>query len=181
VKNTDTAIHKGYDAGKKVSGIKRHIAVDTLGLPHALALTTADVTDRAGALQAFLYFEYQKYAMDDDLPDFLVEKSPCWHRSRIMKERTNRTRHRTLDTINALIKNYGNRLSCETLDFVSHYCGVDEYEMAFEILLTDSIKEDMDFDIDFKKIIFEIALELNLDKESIFNSNFWDEFLSFMV
>ena len=29
VKNTDTAGHKGYDAGKKVSGIKRHIAVDT--------------------------------------------------------------------------------------------------------------------------------------------------------
>ena len=27
VKNTDTAGHKGYDAGKKVSGIKRHIAV----------------------------------------------------------------------------------------------------------------------------------------------------------
>mgnify|MGYP003327862249 FL=1 len=26
VKNTDTAEEKGYDAGKKVSGIKRHIA-----------------------------------------------------------------------------------------------------------------------------------------------------------
>jgi hypothetical protein len=25
VKNTDTAVHKGHDAGKKVSGIKRHI------------------------------------------------------------------------------------------------------------------------------------------------------------
>lgn len=29
---------KGYDAGKKVSGIKRHIAVDTQGLALALAL-----------------------------------------------------------------------------------------------------------------------------------------------
>ena len=46
VKNTDTAGHKGYDAGKKVSGIKRHIAVDTQGLPHAIHVTTADVTDR---------------------------------------------------------------------------------------------------------------------------------------
>ena len=53
VKNTDTATHKGYDAGKKVSGIKRHIAVDTQGLPHAIAVTTAEVTDRKGALQAF--------------------------------------------------------------------------------------------------------------------------------
>ena len=41
-----------YDAGKKVSGIKRHIAVDTQGLPHAIHVTTADVTDRAGALAA---------------------------------------------------------------------------------------------------------------------------------
>ena len=52
VKNTDSARHKDYDAGKKVSGIKRHIAVDTQGLPHAIAVTTANVTDRAGALQA---------------------------------------------------------------------------------------------------------------------------------
>ncbi len=53
VKNTDTASQKGYDAGKKVSGIKRHIAVDTQGFPHAVAVTTADVTDRNGALAAF--------------------------------------------------------------------------------------------------------------------------------
>ncbi len=52
VKNTDSAEHKGYDAGKKISGIKRHLAVDTQGLPHAIAVTTADVTDRNGALLA---------------------------------------------------------------------------------------------------------------------------------
>ncbi len=50
VKNTDTAKEKGYDAGKKVSGIKRHIAVDTNGLPHAIFVTTANMTDREGAL-----------------------------------------------------------------------------------------------------------------------------------
>lgn len=49
VKNTDTAENKGYDAGKKVSGIKRHIAVDIQGLPHAIYITTANVTDRSGA------------------------------------------------------------------------------------------------------------------------------------
>ena len=48
VKNTDTAEEKGYDAGKKVSGIKRHIAVDMQGLPHALSVTTANVSDREG-------------------------------------------------------------------------------------------------------------------------------------
>jgi transposase len=49
VKNTDTAKEKGYDAGKKVSGIKRHIAVDSNGLPHGIEVTTANVTDRDGA------------------------------------------------------------------------------------------------------------------------------------
>lgn len=53
VKNTDTAENKGYDAGKKISGIKRHIAVDTQGLPHAIYITTANVTDREGALLMF--------------------------------------------------------------------------------------------------------------------------------
>jgi len=33
-----------------VSGIKRHIAVDTQGFPHAIHITTANVTDREGAI-----------------------------------------------------------------------------------------------------------------------------------
>ena len=49
VKNTDTARDKGYNVGKKVSGIKRHIIVDTEGLPHGILVTTADKTDRQGA------------------------------------------------------------------------------------------------------------------------------------
>ena len=49
VKNTDTAEEKGYDAGKKVSGIKRHIAVDTNGLLHAALVTPANVGDREAA------------------------------------------------------------------------------------------------------------------------------------
>ena len=53
VKNTDTAEEKGYDAGKKVSGIKRHIAVDTQGLLHAIHITTANITDRDGAVLMF--------------------------------------------------------------------------------------------------------------------------------
>lgn len=53
MKNTDTANRKGYDAGKKVSGIKRHIAVDTNGFPHAISISTADINDRTGALRMF--------------------------------------------------------------------------------------------------------------------------------
>lgn len=53
VKNTDTAHVKGYDAGKNVSGIKRHIGVDTNGLPHCMHITPANETDRVGALDMF--------------------------------------------------------------------------------------------------------------------------------
>lgn len=49
VKNTDPAEKKDDDAGKKVSGIKRHLAVDSRGLPHLIHVTTADISDKAGA------------------------------------------------------------------------------------------------------------------------------------
>jgi transposase len=50
VKGADTvgAASRGYDAGKKVNGLKRHIVVDTLGLLMLVAVTTASVQDRDG-------------------------------------------------------------------------------------------------------------------------------------
>lgn len=54
MKTTDSAQQSGYDAGKHVRGIKRHLAVDSEGLPHAIEVTTADVNDRNGALLMFL-------------------------------------------------------------------------------------------------------------------------------
>ena len=39
---------RGYDAGKKVNGRKRHILVDTLGLLLVLVVHTADIQDRDG-------------------------------------------------------------------------------------------------------------------------------------
>ncbi len=44
---------RGYDAGKKIVGRKRHIAVDTDGRLLMVNLTTADISDSAGA-QAIL-------------------------------------------------------------------------------------------------------------------------------
>lgn len=37
--------------GKKISGVKIHCGVDVLGLPNAIHVTTANVTDREGALE----------------------------------------------------------------------------------------------------------------------------------
>src|ERR671915_1098507 len=50
VKTTEEgAASNGYDAHKNVKGRKRHLLVDTLGLPLAAYVTPADVHDRAGA------------------------------------------------------------------------------------------------------------------------------------
>jgi len=51
VKNTDTAKIKGYDGGKKVSGIKRHIAVDINGFTIAMHITPANIGDREGTVE----------------------------------------------------------------------------------------------------------------------------------
>jgi transposase len=49
VKTTESGGPRGYDAGKKVKGRKRHIVTDTLGLPVALVVHEADIQDRDGA------------------------------------------------------------------------------------------------------------------------------------
>jgi putative transposase len=46
VKTTDVGGPKGFDAGKKVKGRKRHILVDVLGLLVAITVTAANVQDR---------------------------------------------------------------------------------------------------------------------------------------
>ena len=51
VKAADTVgkASRGYDAGKKIEGRKRHIATDTLGLILVIVVTAASVQDRDGA------------------------------------------------------------------------------------------------------------------------------------
>ena len=49
VKSTETSDQRGYDAGKKVNGRKRHVLVDTLGLLLQVRVLPANVQDRDGA------------------------------------------------------------------------------------------------------------------------------------
>lgn len=53
VKTTETPGERGYDAGKKVKGRKRHLLVDTLGLLITVVITAASVQDRDGAKLVF--------------------------------------------------------------------------------------------------------------------------------
>ena len=50
VRPPDQAGVRGYDAGKKINGRKRHLLVDTLGLVLAVQVTPASVQDRDGAV-----------------------------------------------------------------------------------------------------------------------------------
>ena len=50
VKTVEESAHpSGYDAHKNIKGRKRHLLVDTLGLPLSVYVTSADVQDRVGA------------------------------------------------------------------------------------------------------------------------------------
>jgi putative transposase len=51
VKTTEVGGERGYDAGKKVSGRKRHAVVDSLGLLLAVVVTAASADDGATASQ----------------------------------------------------------------------------------------------------------------------------------
>jgi putative transposase len=49
VKTTEVGGERGYDAGKKIKGRKRHILVDTMGLLLMVVVHVANVQDRDGA------------------------------------------------------------------------------------------------------------------------------------
>ena len=49
-KTTEAGGPRGYDAGKKVKGRKRHIVTDTLGLLLGAQVHSADIQDRDGAV-----------------------------------------------------------------------------------------------------------------------------------
>jgi putative transposase len=49
VKTTESGDARGFDAGKKIKGRKRHIVVDTSGLLVGVVVHAADIQDRDGA------------------------------------------------------------------------------------------------------------------------------------
>jgi putative transposase len=53
VKTSERSANRGYDGGKKITGRKRNIAVDTLGLLLAVVVTVASVDDAAAAPAVF--------------------------------------------------------------------------------------------------------------------------------
>lgn len=61
VKTTEIGGERGYDGGKKISGRKRHVAVDTLGLLLAVVVTGAGVDDAAAAPRVLEQLDRREY------------------------------------------------------------------------------------------------------------------------
>jgi putative transposase len=89
VKTTATGGERGYDGGKKVTGRKRHVFVDTLGLLLAVSVTAASVDDAAGVPPLFTQVgpedvprlakvwadsKYHNYT----LKDWMKQQRPTW-------------------------------------------------------------------------------------------------------
>ena len=63
VKSTEMSSERGYDAGKKINGRKRHILVDTIGLLLLVTVLPANLQDRDGARQLLTSFFSQCQSM----------------------------------------------------------------------------------------------------------------------
>ena len=61
VKTTEQGGERGYDGGKKITGRKRHICVDTLGMLLAVVVTSAAIDDAAAAPAALAQLHRQDY------------------------------------------------------------------------------------------------------------------------
>jgi putative transposase len=61
VKTTEQGGVRGYDGGKKITGRKRHICVDALGLLLAVVVTSAGVDDAAAAPAALAQLQRRDY------------------------------------------------------------------------------------------------------------------------
>lgn len=60
VKSSERSAERGYDGGKKITGRKRNIAVDSLGLLLAVVVTAASVDDAVAAQDVFQQLKPQQ-------------------------------------------------------------------------------------------------------------------------
>src|ERR1700743_1852002 len=72
----------------------------------------------------------------------------------------------TLNEVSSYIDDESNK-------HVLHYLNCSEYEMAFEGLFIEIMKSNIQVDFNLATIV---AKQLHLDKESVFNPLFWNEF-----
>jgi hypothetical protein len=70
-------------------------------------------------------------------------------------------------------------LDVETFNAINHYITHSEIEMAFEVMFLEVINQNLAIRIDSGTAI-RTAKELSLDKETVFDVDFWSKFTNFI-
>lgn len=80
VRSAQGGIDRGFDAGKKITGRKRHIAVDTLGMLLVVAVHAASVQDQVGAKELLTGIREKFRRLKVVFGDSAYGRSglPCW-------------------------------------------------------------------------------------------------------
>lgn len=72
-------------------------------------------------------------------------------------------------------------LDVDSIEAVMHYINHSEYEMAFEGLFIELVKRNViPAGIDWNKYR-DLAIKFNLDKESVFDPDFWNKFSAYVT
>ncbi len=79
------------------------------------------------------------------------------------------------EKIRVLLNSNQSLLEKNIIQGIIHYLDVDEYEMALELLCLALMNVD-NFPLGELETMYELAKQLNLDKESVFDDNFWMNF-----
>lgn len=85
--------------------------------------------------------------------------------------------HEWIEVANAirlLLDKYSDQLSRDTVDGVNHYLNHDEYEMAFEGLCI-GLMNGPAFSAQDRQRCQAMAKRLGLDRDSVFDSEFWQK------
>ncbi|MDY6930104.1 MAG: MafI family immunity protein [Pseudomonadota bacterium] len=82
--------------------------------------------------------------------------------------------------IQTLLNRFVGLLDTETVESVQHYLDHSEYELAFEGLFIELMKVDAVLEKDESEIYLKLAMELGLDRDSVFDGKFWEKFKAFM-
>jgi hypothetical protein len=77
--------------------------------------------------------------------------------------------------LKSTLNEVGSYLDEDSIKTVNHYIDHDEYEMAFEIIFLEIMKMHKKPVIDYKQTT-ETALHLKLDKQTIFDIDFWKKY-----
>ncbi|ANH66794.1 hypothetical protein [Mitsuaria sp. 7] len=86
----------------------------------------------------------------------------------------NETEYQRVDArFRRVFDRYAAQLSEESQTNICHFLEVAEIEMACESFVLSLLEEEIQLSVDVKRELLDLALGLQLDRESVFRSDFW--------